>query len=89
MKIFNPDIFFLAGRNIQDLRKVFPLNKFIAQASFSEIKKNKPKETLFVNLIGGKSIELENNKTKDKNLKKINDISLKSKNTFIIKINII
>ena len=82
LKIFNPDIFFPAGGTYKIYGKFYPLNKFIAQASFSEIKKNKPKETLFVNLIGGKSIELENNKTKDKNLKKINDINLKSKKYF-------
>lgn len=82
LKIFNPDIFFPAGGTYKIYGKFFQLNKFIAQASFSEIKKNKPKKTLFVNLIGGKSIELENNKTKDKNLKKIKDIKLKSKKYF-------
>ena len=66
LKIFNPDIFFPAGGTYKIYGKFYPLNKFIAQASFSEIKKNEPKETLFVNLIGGKSIELENNKLKIK-----------------------
>ena len=82
LKIFDPDIFFPAGGTYKIYGKFFQLNKFIAQASFSEIKKNKPKKTLFVNLIGGKSIELENNKTKDKKLKKIKELSFKSKKYF-------
>ena len=82
LKIFKPKIFFPAGGTYKIYGKFHRLNKYIAQASFKQVKETNFKNILFKNLIGGKSIDLNKNKIKNNILKTVNTNTLNSKKYF-------